>query len=130
QNVAGYEEGDPFLTVQLQDQFPYFDDALRIQSVDWFIEDEKVRIPCQCDRNAESLFHAERKMLRFFLPGIFKPYKPEQFRDAVKGRQTDDTVLFFQVILGCHILIDRGVSTTAPILRRHLLIPGSVFSVP
>ena len=105
--MTGNKKGDPFFTVQLQDQFPHFDDALRIQSVDRFIEDEKVRISCQCDGDTEPLLHAEREVLRFLLPGIFKSDKPEKLRDAVKGRQTNDTVLFLQIILGCHILIDR-----------------------
>ena len=55
----------------------------------------------------EPLLHAEREVLCLLLACVFKPDKPEQFRDAVKGRQTDDAVLFFQVILGCHVLIDR-----------------------
>ena len=106
QNMAGDQNGDPMLPVQLQNQLPDLNDALGVQTVDWLIQHEKVRVPGKGNGDTQSLPHTERKILYLLLSGITQPHKLQQFRDPVIGRLPQNPVLVLHVISGCHIQID------------------------
>ena len=104
--MAGDQNGDPMLPVQLQNQFPDLNDALGIETVDGFIQHEKVRVSRKGNGDAQSLPHTERKILYLLLPGVTQSHKLQQFRDPVIGRLPQNPVLVLHVISGCHIQID------------------------
>ena len=94
------------LPVQLQDQFPHFNDALGIQTVYGLIKDQKIRVSCQGDGDAQALLHAQGKMTGLFFAGAGQAHQLEKLRNPVEGRKTQDPVLLPQIFFGSHIQIN------------------------
>ena len=46
-------------------------------------------------------------MFRFLFPRVFQTHETEKSGEAVERWKSDDTILFFEIILGSHVQIDR-----------------------
>ena len=59
QNMAGDQKSDLFIPVQPQDQFPYFDDTLRVEPVSGFIQYKEIGAAAEGNGDAQTLPHTQ-----------------------------------------------------------------------
>src|SRR5258705_128251 len=83
--VAGYENG-PALTGQLLHQVPDPEDALRVETVDWLVEDEDPGIAQQRRSDADPLAHAEGVCTGPLVGRLGQPDQGEHLIDPGPGQ--------------------------------------------
>ena len=108
QNVAGDQHRDTVLPVELQDQLPYFDDALGVKAVDRLVQHQKIRISRQRHGDPQPLAHTQRKMLHLLFSGTLQPHQPQQLRNALSGGHSQHKILLAEVFLRRHVRVGGG----------------------
>ena len=67
------------VAVDLMNDVPHFNNALRVKTVDGFVKNQQVGFADQCQRNAETLLHTERKLPRCFIADMGESHKRQLF---------------------------------------------------
>ena len=103
--MTGNHDRHVSLMVQTQNRISDLRDSLGIQTVDRFIQYQKIRFSYQSHGNSEPLPHSKRKPFCLFAPDIGKTYDLQQFIDVSRFFDSAEFAFYFQVLLCCHISI-------------------------
>ena len=86
EDVAGDQHRHAVLAVQPPEQVADLEDAVRIEAVGRFVEDEQRRLVQQRDRDAQALLHAERELIGALAAGA---RESDQCQDLVDAPRPD-----------------------------------------